>query len=201
MNGDASLQAHVSTKYQGLRQDYIRGIINAYSADKLKEYLQKRFDFPTYELEKFEYKETKATVPSVDEQLELNVSNYASMTGKRLFIIPNIMTRSDTKLKSDEQRKYDIVLNDEYKEIDSVEIEIPKGYEQESLPQPVTIEAKFGKYYSNIRLVDNKIFYYRTSEQYGGTFAAKDYPDLVKFYDAVYKADRNKIVLVKKETN
>jgi hypothetical protein len=201
LNDDASLEVHVSTRYQGLRQDYVHGIINAYSADKVKEYLQKRFDFPTYELDKFEYKESKTIIPSVDEQLELQVSNYASMTGKRLFIIPNVMTRSATKLKADEERKYDIVLHDEYKQIDSTEIEIPKGYDQESLPQPVTIETKFGRYYSSIRLVDNKIFYYRTSERYAGTFAASDYPDLVKFYDAVYKTDRSKIVLVKKENN
>jgi uncharacterized protein DUF3857/transglutaminase superfamily protein len=201
LTDDASLNVRVNTNYRGLEQDDIHDLINSVSKDKVKEYLQKQFDFPTYELDKFEYSETKATIPAVDEQLELQVSNYASMTGKRLFIIPNIMTRCDTKLKGDEERKYDIVLHDEFKQVDSAEIEIPKGYEQESIPQPVSIETKFGKYYSAIRLVENKIFYYRTSEQYAGTFAAKDYPDLVKFFDAVYKADRGKIVLVKKESN
>jgi len=201
LSDDASLNIRVKTNYQGLEQDDIHDLINSVSKDRVKEYLQKQFDFPTYDLNKFEYSETKTTIPTVDEQLELQVSNYASMTGKRLFIIPNVMTRFDTKLKADEERKYDIVLHDEYKQIDSAEIEIPKGYEQESVPQPVTIETKFGKYYSNIRLVDNKIFYYRASEQYSGTFAAKDYPDLVKFYDEVYKADRSKIVLIKKESN
>ena len=38
------------------------------------------------------------------------------------------------------------ILHDEYKHIDSAEIEIPKGYEPESVPQPVNIETKFGKY-------------------------------------------------------
>jgi hypothetical protein len=201
LSDDASLNIRVKTNYRGLEQDDIHDLINSVSKDRVKEYLQKQFDFPTYDLNKFEYSETKTTIPTVDEQLELQVSNYASMTGKRLFIIPNVMTRFDTKLKADEERKYDIVLYDEYKQIDSAEIEIPKGYEQESVPQPVTIETKFGKYYSNITLVDNKIFYYRASEQYSGTFAAKDYPDLVKFYDEVYKADRSKIVLIKKESN
>jgi hypothetical protein len=198
---DASLNIQVSTRYRGLEQDDIHGLINSVSKDRVKEYLQKQFDFPTYEINKFQYTETKTGIPAVDEQLELQVSNYASMTGKRLFIIPNIMTRFDIKLKADEERKYDIVLHDEYKQIDSVEIEIPNGYEQESVPQRVTIETRFGKYYSNVRVADNKIFYYRTSEQYAGRFAAKDYPDLVKFYDALYKADRNKIVLVRKESN
>ncbi|HET9825053.1 MAG TPA: DUF3857 domain-containing protein, partial [Chitinophagaceae bacterium] len=201
LSDDASLEIQVNTSYRGLEQDDIHGLINSLSKDKVKEYLQKQLDFPTYELDKFDYKETKASIPEVDENLNLYVSNYASITGKRLFIVPNIMTRSYTKLKTDEERKYDIVLHDEYKHVDSTEIEIPKGYDQESLPQPVAIETKFGRYSSSIKLVDSKIFYYRTREQYSGTYSAKDYPDLVKFYDAIYKADRNKIVLVKKDGN
>jgi hypothetical protein len=108
------------------------------------------------------------------------------------------MSRSYTKLKRDEERKYDIVLRDEYKQIDTVEIEIPKGYEPESMPQPVTTETKFGKYSNSIKLADNKIFYYRTREQFSGTFPAKDYPSLADYFDSIYKADRSKIVLVKK---
>jgi len=36
-------------------------------------------------------------------------------------------------------------------------------------------------------------------EQNSGRFPAKDYTDLVKFYEAIYKADRSKVVLVRKE--
>jgi len=92
-------------------------------------------------------------------------------------------------------------LSYEFKDIDSIEIEVPKGYEPESIPQPVNIETRFGKYSSTTKLVDNKIFYYRLREQYSGTFPAKDYADFVKYYDSIYKADRNKVVFVKKGNN
>ena len=36
-------------------------------------------------------------------------------------------------------------------------------------------------------------------EHNGGRYPAKEYDDLVKFYDAIYKADRNRVVLIKKE--
>jgi hypothetical protein len=199
LDDNASLNIRVNTTYKGLEQDNVHGMINYLSKDKVKEYLQRQLDFPTYDLDKFEYKENKEIIPEVEEKLDLYVSNYASITGKRLFILPNVMNRSNTKLKTDEERKYDIVLHHEYKDIDSVEIEIPKGYEPESLPQPVTIETKFGKYYNTTKLKNNIIYYYRTMEQYSGSFPAKDYADLVKFYDAIYKADRNKVVLVKNE--
>ena len=77
--------------------------------------------------------------------MDLYVSNYASITGKRLFILPNVMNRSGIKLKTDEERKYDIVLEHENRIIDSVEIKIPPGYTPESVPQDVKIENKFGK--------------------------------------------------------
>jgi hypothetical protein len=201
LNDDASLEIQVNTSYKGLQQDDVHDMINYLSKDKVKEYLQKQLDFPTYDLNKFDYTENKSTIPEVEEKLDLYVSNYASMTGKRLFITPNVMSRSSTRLKPDEERKYDIKLYNEYRIIDSVEIEIPKGYEQESFPQPVTIETKFGKYYSLTKLFDNKILYYRIREQYSGTFPARDYPALVSYYDSIYKADRSKVVLVKKDGN
>jgi hypothetical protein len=201
LSDDASLLIQVNTTYEGTEQDDVHDMINYLSKDKVKEYLQKKLDFPTYELDKFDYKENRSMTPDVEEKLDLYVSNYAAITGKRLFITPNVMSRSYTKLRTEEERKFDIVLHDEYKHVDSVEIEIPKGYEIESPAQPVSIDAKFGKYSSTTTLVGNKIFYYRLREQYSGTFPAKDYADLVKYYDSIYKADRNKIVFVKKENN
>jgi hypothetical protein len=111
------------------------------------------------------------------------------------------MTRSSHKLNTDTERKYDIVLHMEYRDIDSVEISIPGGYTAGSIPQPVTIESKFGKYSNSIKLEGNKIFYYRTMEQYSGRFPAKDYSDMTQFYDNIYRADRNKVVLVKNNSS
>jgi hypothetical protein len=201
LGDEGTLTSTIFTKYNGLQQDLVHGLINSLSKDKVKEFLNEEFDFGTYDVNKFDYKQNKSRNPAIEETLDVSVSNYATITGKRLFIIPNVMNRSQKKLKTEEERKHDIELSPEYKDVDSVEIEIPKGYEPESIPQPVTIETKFGKYASSIKLSENKISYYRTLEQFGGTFPAKDYTDLVNYYDAVYKADRNKAVFVKRENN
>jgi hypothetical protein len=198
---DGTLNSVIFTKYCGLQQDEVHGLINNLSKDKVKEVLNEELDFATYDVNRFDYKENKSSRPIVEETLDVSVSNYAIMTGKRLFIVPNVMNRSLKKLKNEEERKYEIELSYEFKDIDSIEIEVPKGYEPESIPQPVNIETRFGKYSSTTKLVDNKIFYYRLREQYSGTFPAKDYADFVKYYDSIYKADRNKVVFVKKGNN
>ena len=199
LNDEGNLSASVNANYRALQQDDLEGMINYLSKDKVLEYLKKSIDLPTYDISKFDYKQEKNILPPViNEYLELTASNYAQVTGKRLFINPNILNRSYRKLKIDEERKYDIELTDEFREIDSVEIKIPAGYQPESVPADMKIENKFGKYITSTKLMSDKIIYYRLREQYGGKFLASEYANLVKYYEQLYKADRNKVVLVKK---
>ncbi len=197
---DATLQIHANTVYSCLQQDDLQMLINTLSKDKVKEELHEKLDFATYEVERFAYKENKSRRPSIEEQLDISVSNYATITGKRLFIIPNIMTRHGRRLTPSENRKYEVELDTEYRDTDSVEIIIPAGYTAESMPQDVVLDTRFGRYRSSVKIDGNRILYQRTMEHFAGRFPAGDYAELVKFYDAMYKADRAKIVLVKNET-
>ena len=81
-----------------MQQDDIHGLINNLSKDKVKEYLHEQLDFATYDISNFNYKEEKNSLPVINESLDITVSNYATITGKRLFIVPNVMTRSSGKL-------------------------------------------------------------------------------------------------------
>jgi hypothetical protein len=197
LDDEATLKAKVSTSYRAEQQDELHSMIHALSKDKVKEELQSQLDFATYDINSFDYKEEKSELPVIEESLDISVSNYASMTGKRLFIMPNVMTRSNRKLKTDDERKFDIVLYLEYTDIDTVEIELPPGYVMEAIPTPVSIETKFGRYNNSVKMEGNKIYYYRKMEKLSGRYPASDYKALVGFFDAVYKADRNRVVLVK----
>lgn len=196
---DATLEANVFTSYSGLQQDHLQAMINQLSKDKVKEILHSQLDFATYDVAGFSYAEKKSAVPVIDESLTITVSNYATITGKRLFITPNVMSRSYRKPSADSTRKYDIVFNNSYKDVDSVEIELPAGYEPEAMPRDVTVSSPFGKYTASVKLSGNKLSYFRHMEYYSGRFPASDYAELVKFYEAIYKADRARAVLVKKE--
>jgi Domain of Unknown Function with PDB structure (DUF3857) len=200
LDDEATLKIKSETTYGGLQQDGYHDLITSLSKDKVKEVLHEQLDFATYEIKDFNYKEKKSSLPTIDESLDIIVSNYATITGKRLFIIPNIMTRTRRKLPADAERKHDLDLGFEFKDVDTVEIEIPAGYTPEAIPADAKIESKFGKYRASVKLEGNKIIYYRHYEHYSGRFPAKDYMELVKFYEAVYKADRSKVVLVKNET-
>lgn len=199
LENNGTLSTNIHTRYTGMQQDNLHDMINALSKEKVKEILVEQLDFSTYDVNNFDYQEQKSSLPYINESLDITVSNYATITGKRLFILPNVMTRSGRKLNIDSTRKFDIQLGYEYKDMDSVEIELPAGYSIEAMPKDVTIQSKFGNYSSSVKFKDNKLLYYRSIEQNSGRYPAKDYNDLAEFYSAIYKADRNRVVLVKNE--
>lgn len=201
IDAEGNLDATVKTNYKAIQQDRLSGVINGLSKDKLMEFLKEDIELPTYDIKSFDYKEEKKPIPQIKESLDIVANNYASVTGKRFFVAPNILTRTHRKLKEEENRKFDLVLGFEFKDVDTVQIKIPAGYVPESVPSDMKLESKFGKYVSSVKVQDDKIIYYRWYEHYGGRFPPKDYPELVKFYDTIYKADRSKVVLVKKESN
>ncbi len=193
------LKAVIDTRYRAVQQDYLHGMIHALSNEKQLEYLKKNIDLPHYDITAFRYVETKDRLPVLDEHIELLANNYASVTGRRLFITPNIITRSSVKLKPSETRKYPIFHQFEYHDIDSTVIAIPEGYTVESRPADASIESAFGTYKSNIEIRDNKIYYHREMKKFSGRFPATDYDALVKFHDEIFKADRARVVLVKND--
>jgi hypothetical protein len=157
------------------------------------------FDLPTYKIDKSHYEEQKGARPQVKEYLHVVAPNYASVSGKRLFIAPNLFDKNETRLAADSSRKYDYIYNHSYTDIDSISIRIPSGYQPESIPRDVHIENKFGKYNVSVKVLPDKIIYYRKREESASRFPPSDYPDLVKFFEQIYKADHSRVVLVRVE--
>lgn len=196
---EGNLTLNVATRYAAQQQDYYSGLINALSKEKVKKFLNERLDLSIYDVTDFAYREKKDRLPEIDEDLKINVVSYASVSGRRFFVVPNIMNRSGTRLTTSETRTCDYVFDIPYTDIDSAEITIPSGYQIESVPAETNVKTKYGNYTSTLKLDGNKLLYYRKMERPSGRYAAKEGEEIAKFYDQVYKSDRARIVLVKKE--
>ncbi|HMH31419.1 MAG TPA: DUF3857 domain-containing protein [Puia sp.] len=199
INEEGTLKAAVATKYRALQQERLFNVINELSKDKQLEYLKTAIHLQTYDVINFDFKVEKSPLPIIIEALELEASNYAQVSGRRLFINPNILNRSRTRLETEEDRKYDINLTLDFRDIDSVEIKIPAGFIPESIPREMKIISEFGKYVSLTRFDGDRIIYYRLQEEYSGKFPVQKYAELVEYYEQLYKADQAQIVLVKKD--
>lgn len=194
-NGDMLLNA--STHYTGLQQDDLQQKLHALSREKLMDNLRRGSLLPSYDVNKYEYKELADQIPAIDEQMELTAHNYASVSGKRMFIVPNLLNKSATRTESEAPRISDIWLRMSYRDVDTVLITVPAGYTPESIPQPVSLQSPFGNYSCRTAMNGAVITYIRTISRKGGTYPSTAYPDLESFYNAIYKADRARIVLVK----
>jgi len=199
INPEGNLDADVNTIYTGIKQELASELINEVSAEQRERYLNSLFHLPTYKVDKSHYEETKGRIPVVKECLHVVSPNYASISGKRLFITPNLFDRSNTRLPADSARNYDFVDDEAFKDVDSIFIKIPAGYVPESIPSDIKIESPFGRYRASVKVVGDKIEYYREQQESKRRFPPSVYPQLVKFYEQLYKADHNRVVLVKKE--
>jgi transglutaminase-like putative cysteine protease len=187
---------HTHTKFKAMAQDDLHGIIHAWAPDKVKEYLNRSISLPQYDLVDFSYQESVADLPVITENLQIKATHFATVSGKRMFIMPNLFSKTGFYLGDDTVRKYDVLLQREFQDIDTVTIAVPTGYRTEVLPQPIHMESRFGRYTASAVVAGDRIIYYRHMERYSGRFPAASYAELVKFYEKVYKADRMRVVLV-----
>lgn len=198
IDATGNLTADVNTKFTGLEQEFANELMNNYTQEERDKYLNSVLNLPTYKVNEIKYKETKGRIPVMDEHLKIESMNYATVTGKRIFIEPNLFNK-ESKLASDKSRLYDIEFRTGYRDVDSIFIKIPAGYITEQLPKNVNVSNKFGEYSISYKIENDVIELVRVQKQLLARFPASDYPDLVKYYDVMYKADRARIVLVKKE--
>ncbi len=197
LNEQGDLVANITTKYTGEQQEEVSELINNYTEVEKKKYLNQRINLPTFEVEKFEFEQAKGTIPAVIEKLKVQATAYANVTGKRLFIVPNILNQSGTKLLDNANRKNDIQFNYAFIDTDTVRIALPANYTIESMPKNVTINNKYGNYSINFALTHNVIVVVRKNERKLGRFSKAEYNAIQLYFDDIFKADRGKIVLVK----
>ena len=193
-----NLKADIITHFTGEQQETEFNMIHYYTKDQREKFLNEMFDLPTYQIEKVSYAEKKEMIPEVDEILQLVAPNYASITGKRIFIHTNILNKSDVKFKAEDIRKFPIVYPNAFKDVDSIAISIPEGYVLESVPKNVIISNKFGFYSVHYSVIGNIIEVIRLHQRDAAIYPSTDYPDFAKYYADIFKADHSQVVFVKK---
>ncbi len=196
---EGNLKADIKTRYTGIQQDQLHFVVHNYTPQQKEKYLNATIHLPTFKVEQCEYTETKAKLPLIDQHIKLNATGYASITGKRLFIQPNLLNKSNERLPTDKPRRFNISLSISQRDIDTISISIPEGYTIETLPKDVSLNEKWGKYKISFSVSNNTINVLRTNESYEGDYPVSDYPAFAKYMDDIYKTDRSKVVLVKKE--
>ncbi|MBT8244084.1 hypothetical protein [Winogradskyella sp.] len=130
------------------------------------------------------------------ENIDIRAANYASKSGSRLILMPNMFNRVTNIPPRYEKRYLDFKLQRAYKDVDEFIINLPDGVVVEAMSKGEKIESKFGSYQSNIeQLSDNKLKYSRTYIMNKGNYSKEDYSAFRDFKKQIVKLDKTKIVL------
>lgn len=191
--------AKIRTTYSGLQYE-MRGVSNVLNAqaDEQKKWILESIRIPTFDLTKSNFKHFKTRIPSAIVELELGLRRYCTVSGKRMFLIPNLMNRSTHIPEAMENRKTNIVSHLTFTDIDTVQYHVPEDLYPEVLPGAVSIKSQFGEYECSFKMDQGSVVYIRKLKIFKGNFPPTAYSDYVEFFKKVNRADNTKIVFLGK---
>lgn len=198
LDASGKADAKIKTTYQGIQ--YENGGLNRKisNADDQKKWIENNTDISNFTLNSYSMKEVRKKIPSAIVTLDLTMSRYATVSGKRLFVTPNLMNRTTQIPEKIAERKTDVVRKLNWMDLDTIQFNVPENLYPEFLPQPVKITSKFGEYESSFKFDAGKVTYTRRMKVWKGRFPKETYNELVDFYKNVGKADNIKLVFLNK---
>ncbi|MFM7850391.1 MAG: DUF3857 domain-containing transglutaminase family protein, partial [Flammeovirgaceae bacterium] len=199
LDAQGNAKATVKAKYTGLQ--FENGNLDYYtslSTEEQRKWLEKNVHIPSFEIAAFSIQSKKEKIPSAEVSIELNLNRFSSVSGKRLFLTPNLMNRSTYVPEKLEKRKYTVNRTMPYIDLDSITYSIPDVLYPEFTPQPTKVTSRFGEYESSVKFDQGKLIYVRRLKMNSGEFPAESYNELIDFYKTINKADNLKLVFLNK---
>ena len=192
-------KAKIKTSYSGLQYEN-SGLDQAVTLqnDQQKKWIQEHVDIPAFDIDRFSMKNIKSRNPVAVIDLDLTLNRYASVSGKRIFLVPNLMNRSTFVPEKVESRKTKVVKRIAFTDHDTIRYHLPEGIYPEFLPEPVKINSRFGEYEANFKVDGEGLIYIRKMSMKKGEFPPESYTELIDFYRGVSKADNTKLVFMSK---
>jgi hypothetical protein len=128
-------------------------------------------------------------------EFHIKTPNFGSSTGRRL-LLPLAVFQANTKYPfQTTKRVHPIYFSYPFQTLDDITLEVPKGYEVESLPAPRSKEFPFCRYGISRRSEGGKLRLERRLVMNGYFFHVQGYSALRVFYDAVRAGDEEQVVL------
>jgi hypothetical protein len=161
--------------------------------------------WPSAEITGFSLENFADSAKPYTYSFNVRIPNYAQRTGKRMFFQPNVFEFGTPPLFSSATRKHNIYFHYSWSEDDTVEIELPPGFDPDSILEPKEINESKGigrltNYYEydkekRVLTLSRKFFFGE-----GGrlNFPAAAYEPLKRLFDLFHSADAHSVSLLQK---
>lgn len=190
--------ARVRTVFGGEQSEMRSAALHNAKPDEQKKWLYNQVKLPAFDINSYTWKEQKDALPSVTEDLELRLRQYATLSGKRLFLKPNLMNKWTYSPAAKEKRLTEVIMNGmAFKDVDTVSFELPAGFTLEFQPQDMNVSTAFGEYKTTTKVEGQQVTYIRSLQMPKGRFKPETYTQLVEFLNKLVSADNQQLVFVK----
>lgn len=192
-------KAHARTTYSGLRYEDsgLHFVLNDQFDDQRK-WIFRNTQIPNFDVKTFHMSNRKGPIPSAIVDIDLVMKKYASVNGKRLFLIANVMNRGKSVTEGVTQRTKDVWLREGFIERDTIIYQLPEGLYPEFLPNDIKYTSSMGEYEATFRADAGKLIYSRRLYMRKGRYPASAYAELINFQQSINKADQIKIAFLGK---
>lgn len=193
-NGNATLSS-IDT-YTGVKESLPAQIAN-YNEEIRKKYLYQALNLNDFELKNFTFERKKSNLPSVIQSIKLEIPSLASVSGKRLFLPVNILSKWTTIPTQDSVRRFGVQADARgFTENDEVSIELPQGFKPENTIAPISVQSLFGTYKMSVKIDVDKLLIIRKLVINNSVQPKEKFAAWTDFCKAISKADKGKIVLI-----
>ena len=194
-NGNAS--ADITTRYGGYQFKRIRDV-SIKSADEQKKWQYENIDLQGLKIEDLTYNYGNDK-DSISEEINMLINNYAAVSGKRIFLNPNLMNRRSNKLTEIEDRKTQFKIDYSYFDVDTIIYHIPKQYHIEFAPEDKEFKSPFGSYSTSVfQKSSGEIIYIRELKINRGLYSPELYGDFRLFVNKIVDSDHEKVIIKNK---
>lgn len=190
-NGDA--ESKICTSYHGIFSDDLYRVLRMDKADR-ENYIRKKLIISGYELAKFSYSEIKKIVPSIVENLDITIRNYASVSGAKFIFRPNIFMPNDSIPFRAFQRISPINIRRSVSELDTVTYIIQGSRDTKFRPLSFSLNSPFGEYKNELSFKAGRLIYTRSLNIFKGVYPKELYSDFVDFFEKIHFEDNKQIV-------
>jgi hypothetical protein len=196
LTNDGTAQTSVKTVYRGLKYEKIFRALRMDDKDK-KKFIVDRISIPNTELLNFKYDEIKDLVPSIIEDLSFNTIDFATVSGDRMMIRPNLLSRIEEMPLRTLQRNSPVKIRRSYCEYDSLTYLLQGQYKSDLKPFDFRLVSPFGEYRSGYILKENRLTYIRSFKLTKGLFPVTEYESFITFCEKIQAEDSRQIILNK----
>lgn len=132
-----------------------------------------------------------------DLDIEFKVPSYGQLMQNRLLVFkPAVASRSNSLALTEKNRKNPISL-EANSFIERVQVELPKGFKVDEMPDPVSLSLPFGSYETTYEVKDGKLHFSRRLTTKRITLPVDKYDDVQKFFARIRDAEHSPVVLIR----